>query len=202
MGRKLPVASTTSPCLLDDIHHWQPGNIYGGYSNPEYNALSYTWGRWKLNSGQLDDVASLNVHGIDKWSIPRIDPAHFSVNDFKEAIHTAANANIDFPVEFVWVDVACIDQRESSLEMASEIGRQARIFKGANDVFIWLTKYNFDELHAWATSLERCSTAQDGMKEMVKLIDFLRRDPWLVRFELCKKHFCGKMPHSCHETRT
>jgi hypothetical protein len=172
--RLLHVSSMTS-------HHWQPGNTYGGYSNPEYNALSYTWGRWRLKPGQRPDVTSLHVQGIiDKWSIPRIDPAHFSVDDFKGAIHTAANANTDFPVDFVWVDVACIDQRESSLEMASEVGRQARIFKGANDVFIWLTKYNFDELYAWATSLERCSTTQDGMEEMVRLIDFLRRDPWFT----------------------
>ncbi|RDW56981.1 hypothetical protein BP6252_13934 [Coleophoma cylindrospora] len=172
--RLLHVSSMTS-------HHWQPGNSYGGYSNPEYNALSYTWGRWKLKSGTRPEVTALHIQGIeDIWSIPRIDPDHFSVADFNEVIHATANADLDSPVDFIWLDIACIDQRDSSPEMASEVGRQARIFKGANAVFIWLTKYKFDDLYDWATSLEEFAAAQDGMEEMVRLIDFLRRDPWFT----------------------
>jgi hypothetical protein len=38
-------------------------------------------------------------------------------------------------VEFVWLDVACIDQRANELRSAAEIGRQAAIFNGAIQVF-------------------------------------------------------------------
>ncbi|KAF2252745.1 hypothetical protein BU26DRAFT_560101 [Trematosphaeria pertusa] len=43
------------------------------------------------------------------------------------------------PVDFIWLDIACIDQRESEPRSAAEVGRQAAIFKGAQTVFIWMT---------------------------------------------------------------
>jgi hypothetical protein len=29
-------------------YKWQPGNMYGGTSNPSFSILSYTWGRWRI----------------------------------------------------------------------------------------------------------------------------------------------------------
>jgi hypothetical protein len=54
-------------------------------------------------------------------------------------------------VEHVWIDVACIDQTPGSAEMATEIGRQAKIFRHAKLVFAWLTTQVFAELmEKWA----------------------------------------------------
>src|SRR5450755_4332269 len=29
---------------------WQPGDCYGSYHRPKYSAISYTWGRFRLDS--------------------------------------------------------------------------------------------------------------------------------------------------------
>lgn len=47
-------------------------------------------------------------------------------------------------VEFVWLDMACIDQNPGSPDAAAEIGRQAKIFKGASHVYAWLNTLYFD----------------------------------------------------------
>lgn len=36
-----------------------------------------------------------------------------------------------FAIEYVWIDIACIQQTPNSREMAAEVGRQAKIFRGA-----------------------------------------------------------------------
>jgi hypothetical protein len=170
--RLLHVPSMTS-------HKWMPGNIYGGHASPDYNAISYTWGRWQLRSGQCQDAKSLDVAGT-AWPLPRIAPEHFSVVDFTRVIKKAAIMDPNHPLEFVWLDVACIDQRESSLEMAVEVGRQAKIFKGAHQVFIWLTKYNIGQLCDWGVQLEKCSAESECISEMVRLINLIRLDPWFT----------------------
>jgi hypothetical protein len=46
------------------------------------------------------------------------------------------------PIEFVWLDVACIDQRTYApfnLRAAHEIGRQFAIFTRATRIYVWLT---------------------------------------------------------------
>ena len=46
------------------------------------------------------------------------------------------------PIEFVWLDVACIDQRNYApfqIRAAQEIGRQFAIFTRATRIYIWLT---------------------------------------------------------------
>jgi len=40
--------------------------------------------------------------------------------------------------QFLWLDVACIEQRDSPVKWA-EIGRQARIFQRAEHVCVWLS---------------------------------------------------------------
>lgn len=118
---------------------WQPGNKYGDQASPRYNAISYTWGRWKLRDGDHPSVEALHVAGV-RWPIPRINPDHFTVDEFISTIRIATVGNAagdDSPVDFIWLDIACIDQTPNSKENASEVGRQAKIFTGATNVFAW-----------------------------------------------------------------
>ena len=133
---------------------WNPGNVYRGIKEPRYNAISYTWGRWALKHGQRPHVAGLQVHGTP-WSIPRVHPEHFSAEELHEVIKrtTAAWEEDDSDrVEFIWIDVACIDQRFNRESML-EIGRQAEIFRGAQYVYIWLNSTPTDELSRLAGSV-------------------------------------------------
>lgn len=145
---------------------WEPGNKYKEQHEPAYNAISYTWGRWKLdNASEMPEVGSLPIKGTP-WEIPRIKPSHFTVKEFKNAIRQGVQ---DTPYlkksllkrvnefihkihkqrpqisefrecpEFLWLDVACIDQRGTS-EGKNEVGRQARIFRGAETCYIWLSR--------------------------------------------------------------
>ncbi|KAH6662339.1 hypothetical protein B0J14DRAFT_645331 [Halenospora varia] len=121
---------------------WQPGNKYGDQFSPRYNAISYTWGRWKLQDGDHPNVEALHVTGV-RWPIPRINPDHFTVDELISTIKIATVGNVvgdDPPVGFIWLDVACIDQTPNSKENASEVGRQAKIFNGATK-FAWLTSF-------------------------------------------------------------
>lgn len=150
--RLLHVESLTS-------HPWQPGNIYGGHFNPRYNAISYTWGRFELRDpDQYPDVGPLPILGtIWQEYLPRIDPTQFTTSELLHIVRTAAGYSTR-PVDFVWLDVACINQTPDSDEMDSEIGRQVKIFRGANDVFVWLTGYTcasvYPILHRTAQSHE------------------------------------------------
>ena len=128
-------------------HEWTSGNIYGDHVAPRYNAISYTWGRFDLlyapdgcNKTVLRRTTSIKIEGTT-WAanIPRIDPQHFRVVDFQNVIARSLDLCEPNDVEFVWLDIACIDQRNGP-QKAAEIGRQADIFKGAQNVFIWLTR--------------------------------------------------------------
>ncbi|KAI1748911.1 heterokaryon incompatibility protein-domain-containing protein [Xylaria castorea] len=135
---------------------WQPGNIYGVVKEPKYNAVSYTWGRWQLKDNEQPEVTALEVHGTP-WAIPRVDPQHFSADNFRHVLNIAAgipDVAIDknrttamniVPVDFIWLDVACIDQRFNRESML-EIGRQAEIFRNASFVYIWLSRTSADSL--------------------------------------------------------
>lgn len=125
---------------------WQPGHKYGHHVEPRYNAISYTWGRFELEKGQIPRISGLDIGGVE-WDIPRITPEHFSRNQLREVldkatgVYTAYNDSItdSRAVEFVWLDIACIDQRFNTESML-EIGRQAKIFSNALCVYIWLTE--------------------------------------------------------------
>jgi len=68
---------------------WLPGNTYGGVQEPKYNAITYTWGRFRLSDGELP-----NVHAVpiivdgDDWPIPRVNPVHFAAEAFEKVIRT------------------------------------------------------------------------------------------------------------------
>lgn len=130
-----------------------PFTQYGDYENPPYFALSYTWGRWELPSGQRPEIEALGVNEIS-WRIPRIEPSRFTDSQFKQVLRNIVSFHIMNKIrisddesqeeyigpesEFVWLDVACIDQTPGSPQKAQEIGRQAQIFRGAKRVFVWL----------------------------------------------------------------
>ncbi|KAK1828327.1 hypothetical protein QBC39DRAFT_155847 [Podospora conica] len=135
--RLLHVPSMTS-------FEWQPGNRYGPTAEPAYNAITYTWGRWKLKGGEQPDVFPLPIYGV-AWEIPRVDPSCFTTHQLRAAILTATSKvkalgvpGETTPVDFVWLDIACIDQRWGEPTSAAELGRQAVIFKHAQNVFTWL----------------------------------------------------------------
>jgi len=140
---------------------WQPGNFYGNYKEPKYNVLSYTWGRWSLNNDTLKSIKSIKVAGIS-WPIPRIHPDHFTVEEFMNVIRLSSidAGKVDKPMEqairspcdFLWLDVACIDQNHFATYM-SEIGRQAMIFKNASQKFIWLNRYDHAKLSSLCVNL-------------------------------------------------
>jgi hypothetical protein len=127
---------------------WQPGNTYNGIKEPEYNALTYTWGRWRLKEQERLDVEALDmtIDG-DSWPIPRVDPEHFTAENFELAINYATFKPLEEGdgVDFIWLDIACIAQREDPRADA-EIGRQALIFRGARYVYMWLTTVSASEL--------------------------------------------------------
>lgn len=113
---------------------WEPGNCYKEHKEPKYAVLSYTWGRWEIPKSADLRHPALEVHGID-WEVPSISPNLFSVQDFKNVLLRVSE---ETGVNFIWVDIACINQNSSSEEKAREIGRQAKIFGGASFAFVWL----------------------------------------------------------------
>ncbi|CAD6584681.1 MAG: hypothetical protein ASARMPREDX12_001727 [Alectoria sarmentosa] len=174
-------------------YEWQPGNIYGGYRNPGYNALSYTWGRWQLCEDEMPEISAIRVKGTS-WSIPRIDPVHFTAEKFAAVIADTADPHPSESnasgVDFLWLDVACIDQSPESREKAQEIGRQAKIFRGATHVFVWLTTHDRFYYNTWASEMEPKFELMCGPKfhtdvdircwtmEVTMIVANLLADPW------------------------
>jgi hypothetical protein len=138
----------------------EPGNVYSGQTQPRYNILTYTWGRWPNPGGP-----SLAVTGI-AWKIPPVQEERFSVQQFEEVIREIARG-----VEFVWVDVACIHQ-EDKIQIAVEVGKQAGIFRNAYKAFIWLNEYPESELTTYADIIHH---HEISLRTMIKADDPWRR---------------------------
>jgi hypothetical protein len=102
---------------------------YGTVHDPQYNALSYTWGRFTAEGPSID------ISGVS-WLIPSIDARHFSVDNFGHVLHAIAPSS-----GYVWVDVACIDQYDTRVKM-DEVGKQGDIFRRATNVFVWLLHHD------------------------------------------------------------
>jgi hypothetical protein len=135
--RLLHVPSMTSYQVNED-------GCYNGVSNPLYNCFSYTWGRWETADGPR-----LKIHGVP-WEAPAIKPSWFTVSDLEAALNNALEyEEQDWSgqgsepqmktkrVDWLWLDIACIDQNDNGLKM-QELGKQAAIFRGATRVYIWL----------------------------------------------------------------
>jgi hypothetical protein len=162
----------------------QPGNIYNNHKEPRYNILTYTWGRFELRNGGR----SIDVAGID-WDVPAVRPSHFSVEQFKQTITRIAQQQ---EVNWIWLDVACIDQRDGSLMKKEEIGRQIAIFEKAERVYAWLTSLSLDSLQRNLETIEECAmaiTSHDRMemslraqtrwaRKTLRSIQSVIADPW------------------------
>lgn len=185
-------------------HKWKPGDAYGGYIRPKYIAISYTWGRWRLRPGERSDVSAVAIEGVT-WPVPRVDPSHFSAAEFANVL---MKLNTLLPktarkVEFVWVDVACIDQNPGSKDSALEIGRQAKIFKKATAVFAWLTSHQgslnkewkeIHEIHDFlvqyrSTDPEDATLSTSMELRFSNLIKQVIGDPWFTSLWTLQESF-------------
>jgi Heterokaryon incompatibility protein (HET) len=57
--------------------------------------------------------------------------------------------------------VACIDQREESVDQGREIGKQAAIFQQAKKVFAWLSHLKSEELQRYVDNISEIKSAVD-----------------------------------------
>ena len=170
--RLLHVPSMTS-------YEWQDGNVYGTHVKPKYNAISYTWGRYQLRSpNDQKHVKAIEINGVS-WDLPRIDESHFTVRQFQKVIsrsiekfpdHGTNPAHAEHSTEFVWLDIACINQRPNHPQMAVEIGRQAKIFRGAKRVLVWLTQTKQPSLEK---AVKQIIDAADNIDEIYNGISYV-----------------------------
>ena len=165
--RLLHIPSMTS-------REWKPGNIYGPDTEPDYSILSYTWGRFQIPNGPR-----LSIKGID-WQIPSINENHFTVADLRRLLEQMMLKH-----DYAWIDIACIDQKREKEKML-EVGRQASIFKGARQAYVWLNKYEPETLDNHMQTLMRCGydlsqgtvDIRQGAEEMIRSLSLLLQDPW------------------------
>lgn len=120
----------------------QESNTFGTsppVHEPCYGTISYTWGRFELSRG-----SAISIYGIP-WKPPSIDPRHFTVEQFENAIRSIASIS---GVEFLWLDVACakFSHRPASATMDEDVSMQREIFSGASYNCIWLTEIEWEIL--------------------------------------------------------
>lgn len=132
-------------------------NTYREQVEPSYNILSYTWGRWRLPPGQGD---ALDVDGIC-WKMPVVDPGIFTASQFYSVLKKVGES-----VDWIWLDVACIDQEDASIG-DDEVGRQAGIFGNAKEAFIWLHCTPTAQLQRISDQLFDLAERVDGEEEHV-----------------------------------
>lgn len=171
--RLLHVPSMTS-------HERDESNSYGGILEPKYNILTYTWGRWQVSEG-----SSLDVCGTS-WRIPAVDPTHFTVTDLEKVLQVISES-----VEFVWIDVACIDQENNAVKM-EEVGRQVGIFQQAHRVYAWLNRLPPESLQEYVNVfLKDCVDIayiyEPGEEDFLSAINRMQyaftellKDPWFT----------------------
>ncbi|KAF2739264.1 hypothetical protein EJ04DRAFT_573251 [Polyplosphaeria fusca] len=186
-------------------YNWTAGNTYNGFREPKYNALTYTWGRYRLDKGP----DPINIQGCN-WDIPRIDTHHFTAEEFKTAVQTAGthqNTEEPEPCEFLWLDVACIDQRDSEPRSAAEIGRQGVIFRNASHVLVWLTSFKEAELKdllALVALGVPGENAQDPpSSQQLQAMTTILSDPWFSSLWTLQEAFLRQgniriMTHDAH----
>ena len=138
----------------------QPGDMYGPDKQPRYAILSYTWGRFEVSHGPR-----LVVHGID-WPIPAINEDHFKVTDLERLVQ-----QIGIKDEYLWIDIACIDQKRTKVKM-EDVGRQASIFKGARQAYVWLNRYEPDIIQHHLRAIMACTySIFEGSMEKLRALE-------------------------------
>lgn len=201
---------------------WSPANIYHGRENPSYVAISYTWGKYELGEQQMQEVQGLPIRGIPWKVPRIDPSKHFRVNEFQHICWETMKSPDKYyefegerrsrqgrelglvrwvlrylerhrtTYEFLWLDVACIEQRDSEIKWA-EIGRQARIFQGASVAYVWLSHTphetlvsSFEVFDNAVCKLERepfrssdsSFDAEEGLEEAFQSLSTLTADPW------------------------
>lgn len=164
-------------------YRWQPGNTYGGIANPVRAIISYTWGRWRLEKGQQPSIEPLPIRKVP-WEIPRVDPRHFTVAQFRQVLQMVSLGVSDSgeqsapALPFVWLDIACVPQWPDSAVAASEIGRQARIFRGARTAYIWLTTPSPEDVVDLIRVYDLEFIKSHGISRILEVCSSLLDDPW------------------------
>ena len=214
--RLLHVPSMTS-------HKWEPGNRYGDSTEPAYVALSYTWGRYMLSDHEFPHVKPLSIQGVDWPIPRVNPVTHFSVSEFQGIINEVMRPpdrffhftdyrwrqrtwkrrlvntfyrfidNHRWAYRFLWLDIACIDQRWTRTTML-EIGRQARIFRYSKQSYTWLSRtptatlrpalYNLRaavyglQNEPWTKEGSRSFYSRPWLRMAIDSLTGLTNDPW------------------------
>lgn len=160
----------------------QDPSEYNGVREPDYWVLSYTWGRFQAEAGST----AIRIHNL-QWDIPPIKPEHFSVDELQGVMSWIGKR-----ADFLWIDIACIDQLDRARQMY-EIGRQAAIFNCATLACIWMTRLGHREMQNAVSALMDgelvglCTrgTSKRTDEEDIRLLrnvvfglETLSRDPW------------------------
>lgn len=160
-------------------HERGDGRVYSGVKKPPYSVLSYTWGRFQTPSRQSG--CSITIHNVP-WEIPSIQETHFTV----EAFHSVLN-QIRLGTDWVWVDIACIDQEDIEVKM-DEIGRQAAIFREASFAYVWLSRISLQScfeamILVEEVQLEANMGLEENDRRLQKLegaFELILSDPWFT----------------------
>ncbi|CAN9223686.1 unnamed protein product [Alternaria alternata] len=159
------------------------GSLQWAY-NPRYNAISYTWGRYVIKKPNEQDreglkrwerLPVLKIKNEGKWDIPRVRSEYIDVKNFERLLSTACRVAHQTPVDFVWLDVACINQQDGNSEKNLEIGRQASIFRNAKAVVIWLHQKSHTHL---TRSIQDLMAPGYDTSKLHTTIDWFLSDKW------------------------
>ncbi|KAF7544680.1 hypothetical protein G7Z17_g9764 [Cylindrodendrum hubeiense] len=167
------------------------GVHYGGVRAPAYNIMSYTWGRYR-DDAKGEAIAVTGPGGSNLgWDIPKIKrETAFGANDFSAVLREVAGDG-----EFVWVDVACMNQNQGSPDFADQLGKQAAIFNRARQSYVWLHQTGEEEMKAtlqlMTEILESAFEIREGVNSHgkyknnipqrhadIKTLERLLVDPW------------------------
>lgn len=154
---------------------------YLNEDRPLYNILSYTWGRWQISDNP--SAPALPVKGTT-WAIPSVSEEHFTVQMFEKVVESPSTNGC----QWAWIDIACIDQ-EDEVVKAEEVGRQASIFRGASQAFVWLSHSSANRLAdtIFQLRLDREEIDYPDNPLLLQALEcsyenfrFIFRDPWFT----------------------
>lgn len=122
------------PQYLWDVEQRRTVDTGSFKHNPDYIAVSHTWGRWRM-----EDQPSVGVAGV-MWPVPQ--NTRFDVSQIPDILGTIGKR---LSCRHVWLDLVCIPQVSESCHESNwgeikkrEIGRQATIFSSARRAVAWL----------------------------------------------------------------
>lgn len=166
------------------------GNIYGQAKEPSYGIISYTWGRYEVSEGPR-----IQIHGID-WNVPSIDEDHFTVADLTRVLQ-----HVGLNFDYVWIDIACIDQKRYKAKM-EEIGRQAAIFKRARQGYVWLNTYEAEVIgrsiqrllrYAWNLAQKKELSDIRITDDIINATSVILQDRWFSSLWTLQESFLKRM---------